>query len=126
MRDAKGPRVNVGSIRQTLATMSSVNHRYGFESHSRYFPWQGVFALSVIVADRALGIYWFKELNMGHLILQRKVGERIAIGDDIVLQVAAIRGDKVRLAITAPKETTVHRMEIYNAIKRAAEGGSDE
>jgi len=116
----------VGTRSEWLHAMSPAENRQRFESSPMHFPWQGVFALSVMVADRALGIYRFKELNMGHLILQRKVGERIAIGDDIVLQVAAIRGDKVRLAITAPKETTVHRMEIYNAIKKAAEGGGDD
>lgn len=62
---------------------------------------------------------------MGHLILQRKLGEEIAIGDDIVIQVAGIRGDKVRIAITAPRETSVHRMEVYRAIK-AKESGDDQ
>lgn len=54
---------------------------------------------------------------MGHLILQRKPGEEIAIGDTIVVRVLSARGSRVRLAITAPETTSVHRMEIYKAIK---------
>jgi carbon storage regulator len=90
-----------------------------FDSCLVYFPWQGVFALPVAVMGRALGIYWFMELNMGHLILQRKAGERIAIGDDIVLSVVEIKGNRVRIAITAPNDIRVHREEIYNKIKES-------
>ncbi len=56
---------------------------------------------------------------MGHLILQRKAGERIAIGDDIVLSVVEIKGNRVSIAITAPSDIRVHRMEIYNKIKES-------
>ena len=52
------------------------------------------------------------------LILQRKISEKIAIGDNIVIEVKAIKGGRVRLAITAPKDVSVHRMEIYDAIKQ--------
>ena len=75
--------------------------------------------MPVAVMGRALGIYWFMELNMGHLILQRKAGERIAIGDDIVLSVVEIKGNRVRIAITAPNDIRVHREEIYNKIKES-------
>ena len=50
------------------------------------------------------------------LVLSRKRNESILIGDDIVITVAEIRADRVRLAITAPKETPVHRQEVYDAI----------
>jgi carbon storage regulator len=40
------------------------------------------------------------------------------IGDDIVITIVDIRGDKVRLGIDAPKEVPVHRQEVYDAIKR--------
>ena len=63
---------------------------------------------------------------MGHLVLQRKAGERIAIGDDIVLSVVEIRGNRVSVAITAPNVIRVHRMEVYDAIKNKVEGGSNE
>ncbi|MEX0703905.1 MAG: carbon storage regulator CsrA [Planctomycetales bacterium] len=52
------------------------------------------------------------------LVLSRKKDEKIIIGDSITLMVIEIRGDKVRLGIEAPKEVSVHRQEIYDAIKR--------
>jgi carbon storage regulator len=53
------------------------------------------------------------------LILSRKKGESIIISDNIVVMVVDIRGDKVRLGIEAPKDVSVHRREVYDAIKRA-------
>ena len=55
------------------------------------------------------------------LVLSRKKNESIIINDDIVVMVVDIRGDKVRLGIEAPKEVTVHRREVYDAIKRSEE-----
>ena len=52
------------------------------------------------------------------LVLSRKKDEKIIIGDNITIMVIEIRGDKVRLGIDAPKEITVHRQEVYEAIKR--------
>ncbi len=52
------------------------------------------------------------------LVLSRKKNERIVINDNIVVMVVDIRGDKVRLGIEAPKEVSVHRREVYDAIKR--------
>ncbi|MGE3315952.1 MAG: carbon storage regulator CsrA [Planctomycetaceae bacterium] len=52
------------------------------------------------------------------LVLSRKKDEKIIIGDKITIMVIEIRGDKVRLGIEAPKEVTVHRQEVYEAIKR--------
>ncbi|QDT64465.1 carbon storage regulator CsrA [Calycomorphotria hydatis] len=52
------------------------------------------------------------------LVLSRKKDEKIIIGDQITLMVIEIRGDKVRLGIDAPKDVSVHREEVYNAIKR--------
>ena len=54
------------------------------------------------------------------LVLTRKVDERIVIGDNIVITVVEVRGDKVRLGIEAPPEVPVHRQEIIDALKRAA------
>lgn len=50
------------------------------------------------------------------LVLSRKKDEKIIIGDKITLMVIEIRGDKVRLGIEAPKDVTVHREEVYEAI----------
>jgi carbon storage regulator len=52
------------------------------------------------------------------LVLARQRDETIMIGDDIEVTVVDIRGDKVRLGITAPKEISVHRKEVYDAIRR--------
>jgi len=51
------------------------------------------------------------------LVLSRKMDESIMIGDDIKIMVVAIQGDKVRLGIEAPIEVSVHRMEVYDAIR---------
>lgn len=52
------------------------------------------------------------------LVLSRKKDEKIVIGDNISIMVVEIRGDKVRLGIEAPREISVHRREVYDAIKR--------
>jgi len=53
------------------------------------------------------------------LVLSRKENEQIIIGDSqISVTVVEIRGDKVRLGIEAPKDISVHRKEVYDAIKR--------
>jgi carbon storage regulator len=54
------------------------------------------------------------------LVLSRHRDESIMIGDDIVITVVDIRGDKVRLGIQAPTNVPVHREEIYEAIKKEA------
>ncbi len=58
------------------------------------------------------------------LVLSRHRDESIMIGDDIVITVVDIRGDKVRLGIDAPQEIPVHRQEVYDAIKRENEKSS--
>ena len=52
------------------------------------------------------------------LVLSRKKGERIRIGEDVIITVVEIGHDKVRLGIEAPRELPVHRSEVYDAIKR--------
>ena len=52
------------------------------------------------------------------LVLARQRDETIMIGDDVEITVVDIRGDKVRLGVTAPKEVSVHRKEVYDAIRR--------
>lgn len=51
------------------------------------------------------------------LVLTRKVNESIAIGDTILLTVLAIEGEKVKLGITAPRETVILRQEVFQAIQ---------
>ena len=52
------------------------------------------------------------------LVLSRQRDESIIIGDDIVITIVDVRGDKVRLGIDAPTEIPVHRREVYEAIQR--------
>jgi len=52
------------------------------------------------------------------LVLSRQRDESIVIGDNIVVTIVDIRGDKVRLGIDAPTEVPVHRREVYEAIQR--------
>jgi carbon storage regulator len=52
------------------------------------------------------------------LVLSRQRDESIIIGDNIVVTIVDIRGDKVRLGIDAPTEVPVHRREVYDAIQR--------
>lgn len=53
------------------------------------------------------------------LVLSRKIGESIWVGDNIIIRIADVKGDMVRVAIEAPKEIKIYRGEIYNAIIEA-------
>lgn len=53
------------------------------------------------------------------LILTRRVGENVIVGDDIVISVIEVRGDAVRIGIQAPRSVTVHREEVYLELQRA-------
>ena len=59
------------------------------------------------------------------LVLSRQRDESIIIGDNIVITVVDIRGDKVRLGINAPTEIPVHRQEVYEAIQRENQRSGD-
>jgi carbon storage regulator len=59
------------------------------------------------------------------LILTRRVGETIMIGDNVTVTVLGVKGNQVRVGVNAPKEVAVHREEIYERIKREeADGGN--
>ena len=55
------------------------------------------------------------------LILTRRIGETLNIGDDVQVTVLGVKGNQVRLGINAPKDVPVHREEIYERIKREKE-----
>ena len=54
------------------------------------------------------------------LILSRRIGETLMIGDNVQVSVLGIKGNQVRIGVNAPKEVSVHREEIYNKIQREA------
>ncbi len=59
------------------------------------------------------------------LILTRRVGETLMIGDDVTVTVLGVKGNQVRIGINAPKDVSVHREEIYERIKNEKSGGSE-
>jgi carbon storage regulator len=60
------------------------------------------------------------------LILTRRVGETVMIGDEVTITVLGVKGNQVRVGINAPKSVAVHREEIYERIKREQQGEVDE
>jgi carbon storage regulator len=58
------------------------------------------------------------------LVLTRRVGEKLVIGNEIVVEVLSISGEGVRLGIVAPKETSVHRFEVFKEIQAANQAAS--
>lgn len=60
------------------------------------------------------------------LILTRRVGETVMIGDDVTITVLGVKGNQVRVGINAPKNVAVHREEIYERIKREQQPDRDE
>lgn len=52
------------------------------------------------------------------LVLSRKVGQRIVVGPEIEITVVAIRGPKVRLGFTAPRDVPIHRSELLNGVQQ--------
>ena len=59
------------------------------------------------------------------LILTRRVGETVMIGNDVTVTVLGVKGNQVRVGINAPKNVAVHREEIYERIKREQQGGGE-
>jgi carbon storage regulator len=58
------------------------------------------------------------------LILTRRVGETVVIGDDITVTVLGVKGNQVRLGVNAPKDVAVHREEVYERIQAEAHTNS--
>jgi carbon storage regulator len=59
------------------------------------------------------------------LILTRRIGETLMVGDDVTVTVLGVKGNQVRIGVNAPKDVAVHREEIYQRIQKE-KGGVDE
>ncbi|HEY8386332.1 MAG TPA: carbon storage regulator CsrA [Porticoccaceae bacterium] len=58
------------------------------------------------------------------LILTRRVGETLVVGDDVTVTVLGVKGNQVRLGVNAPKDVSVHREEIYQRIQQEKNQGN--
>jgi carbon storage regulator len=58
------------------------------------------------------------------LVLSRRVGEKLVIGNEVVLEILSVSGEGVRLGIAAPRETSVHRFEVFEEIQAANRAAS--
>lgn len=58
------------------------------------------------------------------LVLTRRVGEKLVIGNEVIVEVLSVNGDVARIGITAPRETSVHRFEVFEEILKANRAAS--
>jgi carbon storage regulator len=72
---------------------------------------------------RHRAVYRERKEQAAMLILTRRIGETLNIGDNVQVTVLGIKGNQVRIGVNAPKEIPVHREEIYERIKREKEAG---
>ena len=79
-----------------------------------------------VAAYFATAIFELERKEQTMLILTRRVGETVMIGDSVTVTILGVKGNQVRVGVNAPKEIAVHREEIYERIKREeqAAGGT--
>lgn len=59
------------------------------------------------------------------LILTRRIGETLMVGDEVTVTVLGVKGNQVRIGVTAPKDVSVHRQEVYDKIQKESSVSSD-
>jgi carbon storage regulator len=69
------------------------------------------------------GIARYSEQESTMLILTRRIGETLNIGDNVQVTVLGVKGNQVRIGVNAPKDVPVHREEIYQRIQKEKEAG---
>lgn len=62
-------------------------------------------------------------MEEGHLILNRNLYEEVMIGDDIRVSILGVQGRQVRIRVSAPKDISIHRSEVYERIQLEKQGG---
>lgn len=60
------------------------------------------------------------------LILTRRVGETLMVGDEVTVTVLGVKGNQVRIGVNAPKEISIHREEIYQRIQQEKQNNSED
>ena len=73
--------------------------------------------ISGVLRDVPVIKYSNKRGDVGMLILTRRVGETLMIGDDVAVTVLGVKGNQVRIGVKAPRDVSVHREEIYDRIR---------
>jgi carbon storage regulator len=59
------------------------------------------------------------------LVLTRQVGEKVVVGNEVLIEILSVSGDTVRLGISAPRETSVHRYEVFAEIQAANQAAAN-
>ena len=62
-------------------------------------------------------VYWPGKWSFEMLILTRRVGETLMVGDEVTVTVLGVKGNQVRIGVNAPRDVAVHREEIYQRIQ---------